>query len=49
MKNQISSSTHKAKPVPFGFKYNSGENDEWESIESLRNLIVEHVDSNFKA
>ncbi|EOD9423378.1 UDP-N-acetylglucosamine 4,6-dehydratase (inverting), partial [Vibrio campbellii] len=33
--------------VPFGFKYNSGTNTEWESIESLRELIVEHVDPNF--
>lgn len=38
---------HKATKVPFGFKYNSGTNTEWESIESLRKLIVEHVDSNF--
>lgn len=29
------------------FSYNSGDNDEWETIESLRNLIVEHVDPNF--
>ncbi|HAS8133478.1 TPA: UDP-N-acetylglucosamine 4,6-dehydratase (inverting), partial [Vibrio vulnificus] len=26
---------HKAEKVPFGFKYNSGTNTEWESIESL--------------
>jgi UDP-N-acetylglucosamine 4,6-dehydratase (inverting) len=38
---------HKAVKVPFGFKYNSGTNTEWETVESLRNLIVEHVDSNF--
>jgi UDP-N-acetylglucosamine 4,6-dehydratase (inverting) len=38
---------HKAKKVPFGFKYNSGTNTEWESIESLRSLIKEHVDPNF--
>ncbi|MHA2729621.1 UDP-N-acetylglucosamine 4,6-dehydratase (inverting), partial [Vibrio campbellii] len=38
---------HKAEKVPFGFKYNSGTNTEWESIESLRELIVEHVDPNF--
>lgn len=38
---------HKATKVPFGFKYNSGTNTEWESVESLRKLIVEHVDSNF--
>lgn len=38
---------HKAEKVPFGFKYNSGTNREWESIESLRELIKEHVDPNF--
>lgn len=39
---------HKAEKVPFGFKYNSGTNTEWETIEGLRNLIIEHVDTNFK-
>ncbi|HDY8002222.1 TPA: UDP-N-acetylglucosamine 4,6-dehydratase (inverting) [Vibrio vulnificus] len=38
---------HKAEKVPFGFKYNSGTNTEWESIESLRELIKAHVDPNF--
>ncbi|WP_411029399.1 UDP-N-acetylglucosamine 4,6-dehydratase (inverting) [Spongiimicrobium sp. 3-5] len=38
----------KAKKVSEGFSYNSGENKEWESIDSLRKLIKEHVDSNFK-
>lgn len=37
----------KAVPVPKGFSYNSGENDEWETVESLRKLIKEHVDSTF--
>jgi UDP-N-acetylglucosamine 4,6-dehydratase len=37
----------KAKKVPQGFKYNSGENEEWETVESLRSLIKEHVDPNF--
>lgn len=36
-----------AQKVPEGFRYNSGENDEWETVESLRTLIKEHVDSNF--
>ena len=36
-----------AQKVPEGFRYNSGENDEWETVESLRALIKEHVDSNF--
>ncbi len=35
--------------VPQGFAYNSGTNSEWETVESLRTLITEHVDSNFKA
>ncbi len=39
---------HKAKKVPFGFKYNSGTNDKWETVEGLRQLIVKHVDSTFK-
>lgn len=39
---------HNAEKVPFGFKYNSGTNLHWESVESLRNLISEHVDSKFE-
>jgi len=38
---------HKAKKVKEGFAYNSGENSEWETIESLRSLIKEHVDPSF--
>jgi UDP-N-acetylglucosamine 4,6-dehydratase len=38
---------HDAQKVPFGFKYNSGTNTEWETIDSLRGLIREHVDPNF--
>lgn len=37
-----------AKKVPTGFKYNSGENTDWETIDSLRQLIKEHVDSTFE-
>ncbi len=40
--------TFDAKIVPVGFNYSSGENTEWETIESLRKLIVEHVEPNFK-
>jgi len=40
--------TFDAKKAPHGFSYNSGDNDDWETVESLRNLIKEHVDSNFK-
>ncbi len=36
-----------ANLVPKGFSYNSNENDEWETVESLRELIKKHVDSNF--
>jgi UDP-N-acetylglucosamine 4,6-dehydratase (inverting) len=37
----------KAVKVSEGFSYNSGTNTDWETIDSLRKLIVEHVDSNF--
>ncbi len=38
---------HNAEKVPFGFKYNSGTNDKWETVESIRSLIKEHVEPNF--
>jgi UDP-N-acetylglucosamine 4,6-dehydratase (inverting) len=38
----------KAKKVPEGFSYNSNNNEKWESIESLRKLIKEHVDPTFE-
>lgn len=34
--------------VPKGFSYDSGTNDEWESVESLRKLVKKHVDPNFE-
>lgn len=37
-----------AKKVVEGFNYDSGTNTEWETIDSLRTLIKEHVDSNFE-
>lgn len=37
-----------AVKVEPGFQYNSGENTEWESVERLRELIVEHVDPTFQ-
>lgn len=37
----------KGKKVPYGFRYNSGENTEWETVEGLRQLIKEHVDPAF--
>ncbi|QXP73884.1 UDP-N-acetylglucosamine 4,6-dehydratase (inverting) [Tenacibaculum sp. HL-MS23] len=33
--------------VPKGFSYDSNNNTEWETIESLRELVKEHVDPNF--
>jgi UDP-N-acetylglucosamine 4,6-dehydratase/5-epimerase len=36
-----------ARKVASGFTYNSGENSEWETIDSLRRLIKEHVDPDF--
>ena len=33
--------------VEEGFAYNSGNNEEWETVESLRKLVKVHVDPNF--
>lgn len=38
---------HQAEPVPEGFKYNSGTNADWETVETLRAKIIKHIDSNF--
>ncbi len=40
-------STFNAEKVAVGFKYNSGENTNWETVDSLRSLIVDHVDPSF--
>lgn len=37
-----------AKKVEEGFNYNSGSNEDWETVDSLRALIKEHVDANFE-
>ena len=37
------------KPCPEGFRYNSGTNSEWLSVEEIRSLIGVHVDSACKA
>jgi FlaA1/EpsC-like NDP-sugar epimerase len=37
-----------AKKVKYGFKYNSGTNVDWETVESMREKIIKYVDSNFK-
>lgn len=39
---------HKAIKVPFGFRYNSGTNTEWETVDSLRQEIRKNVDESFK-
>ena len=45
-KSSISITT-KGKEVEFGFTYNSGSNEEWESVESIRKSIRLHVDPDF--
>lgn len=42
-------STFKAKKVASGFSYNSGDNEAWETVESLRTLIKELVNPNVEA
>ncbi len=37
-----------AQPVEIGFKYNSGTNTEWETVDSLRTLIKQHIDPQFE-
>ena len=37
----------RAVKVNHGFSYNSGENTEWETVDSLRELIKAHVDPSF--
>lgn len=36
-----------AKKVELGFRYNSGENDDWVTVEEIRHLIKDHVDPGF--
>lgn len=36
-----------AVDVTPGFAYNSGDNDQWETVDSLRELVKKHVDPNF--
>ena len=38
---------HNAKPVADNFHYSSDKNDEWETVESMRENIKRFVDSNF--
>ncbi len=39
----------KATKVEYGFRYTSNENTEWETVDSLRKLIKENLDSTFEA
>lgn len=41
--------TFNAKKVPVGFNYNSGDNEEWETVDTLRSLIKEHLYPDFEA
>lgn len=36
-----------AAPIETGFRYNSGENEEWVTVDELRRFIREHVDPTF--
>lgn len=38
----------KAREVVKNFQYNSGTNDKWETVESMRELIKNYVDKNFE-
>ena len=38
----------KGKLVDPNFSYNSGDNDKWETVDSLRELVKKYVDPNFK-
>lgn len=38
---------YNAKEVPQGFRYNSGTNTDWETVESMREKIKKYVDPNF--
>jgi FlaA1/EpsC-like NDP-sugar epimerase len=40
--------TFNAKFVPEGFKYNSGTNDEWLTVEQIRDEIKNHIDADFQ-
>jgi UDP-N-acetylglucosamine 4,6-dehydratase (inverting) len=40
---------HAATPVPLGFAYNSGTNEEFRTVEAIRELLLAHVDPAFVA
>ena len=39
---------YRAKPVEPGFRYSSGANDQWLTVDEIRALIRRHLDANFK-
>ena len=39
---------HQAIPVPEGFHYSSDQNEEWDTVETLRAKIKQYVDPNFE-
>ena len=39
---------YRAKPVEPGFRYSSGANDQWLTVDEIRTLIGRHLDPNFK-
>jgi len=41
--------SNKAVLVPSGFAYSSGDNTEWETVDSLRELVKIHIDPTFVA
>jgi len=42
-------SHYRAKPVEPGFRYSSGANDQWLTVDEIRALIRQHLDPNFQA
>lgn len=47
-KNEDYLKHHNAEFVPNGFHYSSDNNEEWETIEGMREHIIKYVDANFK-
>jgi FlaA1/EpsC-like NDP-sugar epimerase len=39
--------TYNGRPCPQGFRYNSGENTDWLSVEQIREMVRLHVDPGF--
>ncbi|MCL4757183.1 MAG: UDP-N-acetylglucosamine 4,6-dehydratase (inverting) [Rhodocyclaceae bacterium] len=44
---EIYQQAHQGRPVPEGFRYSSGDNTQWLSVEDIRRLIREEVDPGF--